>query len=270
MDKHDLTEQLLASLANTVLSPDSFTFVIIDNGSDKPYKYTDYQGKYPFDVIVVRNPKNIGYYQPILQVEEMATDADIVGLIHNDVIIYEQGWDSRVTQSFATSPFVGMIGFVGSDQVDAIGGRGGGTMCFYRGEKGQSQAAGLRIHDLRPAIILDSVVMLMRAYVVPLLGVTTETPLCHFVDKVWPMRLFVAGHKTAVLGVEMDHIGGMTSTDDAFNVSAKEWATKHGQAEAEDPGMAVYLDAERRFLSEFRDERRMIPSRMYGWELING
>lgn len=267
LDGMDLTHQLMRSLADTVVSPVDFTFVIIDNGSEVPYRADDYRW-YPFRVRVIRNDSNTGYYAPLLQAAALATDGDIVGLIHNDVIIYEKGWDQRVIQSFVARPDLGMIGFVGSDEVDSAGGRGGGTMCFFRGEKGQTQDAGKRVTDLVPAAILDSVVMLVRKPVIPALKIDENISICHFYDKIWPLRLYEAGWKTGVLGVEMDHMGGMTAVvNPRYHESAREWCRKHGLSD-DDPGTAIYLDAENRFLGEYR-AKRMIPNRMDGWNLVH-
>lgn len=267
MDQHDLTNDFLESLADTVAVPEMVTVVIIDNDSERPYPH------YPlyhwgFEVHSVRNDENRGYYYPILQARKFATPGDIVGLMHNDVLIYEKGWDQRVTQAFVQHSDLGMIGFVGSDELDDRGGRGGGTMCFFRGEKGQDQSCGKRVTDLHPANVLDSVVMLIREPAIDALKVDENIQLCHFGDRVWPLRLYEAGWKTAVLGVEMDHRGGMTAVaNPRYHESARKWCEEHGVDPGNDPSLAVYLDAESKFLTEYR-AKGYIPSRMQGWNLV--
>lgn len=270
MDGHDLTVALIDSIADTIDNPNDFRFVIVDNNSENPYNPDLYglgRGD-PFPVDVVRNNENRGYYWPLLQAAEFATDGDIVGLIHNDVLLYEKGWDRRVIQSFVDNSNLGMIGFVGSDEVDDRGGRGGGTMCHFRGSNGQPQSTGKKVTDLHPAILLDSVVMLVRKPAIKSLGIDDSIPICHFVDKIWPMRLYEAGWNTAVLGVEMDHLGGMTAVANTrYHDSAKKWLDERGMDDQGNPGLAIYLDAENRFLSEYR-AKGFIPSRMRGWQLV--
>lgn len=267
MDGHELTQQFADSLATTVAEPASFRLVIIDNDSSEPYTLSEFS-HLPFAVELVRHEENIGYYRPLAELN--ATSADLVGLAHNDIIFYEVGWDTRVRDAFVTKSDLGMIGVCGSDELDAAGGRGGGTMVNFRGEKGQlTEHTGRRTTELEPAVILDSVVMVTRQSLVAYLKIDENTPICHFIDKVWPLRLYEVGYKTAVLGIEVDHMGGQTAVvNTRFTDSCRDWCVAHNvPMPNDDASLGVYLDSESRFLNEYR-AKGMIPSRMRGWDLV--
>lgn len=269
IDGHDLTREALARLGQTAAFPQNIHVYIIDNNSARPYRRSDIP-KVPFPVTILRNDFNVGYYYPIVQLSEKATAADQIGLMHNDVFVYGEAWDYRLTETFVFHSQIGLVGFCGSDEVDERGGRGGGTMCNFRGERGPSaEATGKRVGGLHPAILLDSLFMVMRAVCVPLLEVDERIVPCHFYDKIWPMRLYVKGWHTAVAGVEIDHMGGQTAVGmlQRFSQDCREWCGRVGMDAGEDPALTVYLEAERRFLSEFREQRGLIPGRLVEWRL---
>lgn len=267
IDQYQLTCDFLRSLVNTVVAPDDFEVIIIDNASDEPYP--EFTG-YPFPVRLIRNEKNRGYYWPILQVKERCNNSsDLIGLSHNDLVVYEQGWDERLKAEFKLEPALGMVGFCGSSEADAKGGRGQGTMCCFRGERGQRQPAGKQIKDFQPAVLLDSLFMAMRPSVVDILDIDERTPLAHFNDKIWPLRAMENGWRVAVLGIEIDHIGGMTEDQvQRYRDDAARWCIDNGIDPAGDGPKALYNEAERRWLSEYRDQKHLIPSRMSGWDLV--
>ena len=263
LNGHETTKQAVAHLVETVIDPTSFALVIIDNGSTPAYERSDFPEGFPIEVW--RNDVNQGFYAPLKDLVDVSngTEPMIYALMHNDCFIYERGWDRRVRESFINDRSLGIVGFCGSDEVDAAGGRGGGTMCFFRGDKGQSQAAGLKITNLRPAAILDSLFMAFRKEVAELL-VSQEAPTpAHFYDKIWPMRAIEAGYHVGVQGVEVDHMGGITLvaetqyTDDMYR-----WCNENGIDHKGNPNLAVYLEAEHRFLSEYREQKKLIPGRV--------
>jgi len=261
IDQQGLTQQCIRSLTQTVSDPTHFTVVIIDNNSDTPYKEDSYKDL-PFQVFVLKNKKNKGYYYPLLDLYNRFPE-EFVGLVHNDIIFYEKGWDVRLTRHFQGDPKLGLVGLCGSNQVDRLGGRGAGTMCFFRGEKGQPQSAGKKITDLQPACILDSLFMMFRRIVIPSLKIDEKIAPCHFYDKIWSLRTIEAGYRVGGLGSEVDHIGGMTACGiEKFKKDSEDWLNEMGikyDKEKIDPRTAVYDEAERRFLTEYRQQKLMIP-----------
>lgn len=262
VDGQKHTDRFIRSLAKTMRGRLPGLF-IIDNASGDPYEEDpDEQSSSvwstPFfqrpTFVIIRLEVNRGFYWPLKTIFDNRTFEyeELVGLFHNDLIVYEKGWDLRVEEAFAADPKLALIGFCGSREVDENGGRGSGTMCHFRGEVGQSQAAGERITDLRPSLVLDSMAMIFRRECIPLLGIDDDITLCHFYDKIWPMRLIAQGWHVATLGVEIDHLGGITSANEyRFGADCWRWWAERGKRYA-DPDMEMYLEAERRFLAEFK------------------
>src|SRR5690554_4962496 len=95
--------------------------IVIDNGSEEPFVAPDL---YPsIRVRVVRNPNNTGVWPTFRQGLE-STDAEIIAFIHNDLYIYEEGWDKRLIDAFKQDAQLALVGFIGSNEQDRDGGRG--------------------------------------------------------------------------------------------------------------------------------------------------
>src|SRR5574343_633407 len=235
VNQHQLTKDCLHALSNaTTVFPNEVTVVLIDNGSREPYSLKEF-----------------------------------IGLMHNDVLMYEPGWEGRIVDEFRKDQHLGLIGLVGSNEVDSNGGRGGGTMCNFNGTRGQSQAAGLKITTLRPAVCLDSLFMMFRRNVIPLMNIDEHIAPCHFYDKLWTLRTVENNWRVGCLGLEIDHMGGMTAIGDTqYWDDAVTWCKEQkiplvkNQAGDDDGGLTVYLEAEKRFLGEYRDQKKRIPCRI--------
>jgi hypothetical protein len=120
--------------------------------------------------------------------------------------------------------------------------------------------------------------MLWRYPVVDFLCIDNHTTLCHFEDKLMPLRAIAAGWRVAVLGLEVDHMGGQTAVLEGirFEQDAASWCRQEGISFWDgSPGndipnssqrgvsasLALYLEAERRFLTYGRS-MGFIPSRI--------
>lgn len=276
VDGHHLTKTLLESLAATVTG-NNFRVVIVDNNSVHKYQADKIapKGKYPFPVHLIHNRKNTGYYVPLKKVLEKNPKQELIGLIHNDMVIYEHGWNERMEAAFAADTQLGLVGLCGSNELDERGGRGGGTMCFFRGGpvqvgdrtiNGQAQAAGLRITDVQPSCVLDSLFMMFRREVVPKLVHSEEEwlgiTLAHFYDRIWPCRVIEAGYRVATMGVECDHLGGMTTTaNERYRDDCIKWLEARN-IPYDNPETEMYLVAERAFLSEYREGKKFLPCKV--------
>jgi hypothetical protein len=272
VDNHHLTKQLLDSIEATISHPWNICVVLFDNGSDKPYQDAEWTG-WKFKVKLVSSTRNRGYYRVITDLAGLATQADIVALCHNDLIFYEKGWDVRLQDAFSAQANngVGMIGFCGSNEIDDRGGRGGGTMCNFRGLQGAlTEHTGRRETGLAPAITFDSLFLSLRRSLVPMLKVDDSIQLNHFGDRIWPLRLIERGVRCAVLGVEIDHMSGQTLVGvGRIEEDSRRWCEEHGVhvPAGQQAGTAVYLYAEHLYLSEYRDLKHFLPARMDGWNI---
>lgn len=270
VEGHELTKVAIEhATKNAVLA--STKIVVIDNGSEKPYKCCQKINGRKIDVI--RNKKNLGYYRPLLQLFEQYPDEEFIGLMHNDLMLYEQGWDRRMQDAFMADPMLGLIGLCGSREVDERGGRGGYTVCNFMGRevqvgeqiwKGQEPGHGLRIDGIQPSLVLDSLFMMFRRQVVPHLEHKKEDwkdiTLAHFYDRIWPIRTIEAGYHVITMGSDCDHIGGLTTTgNERYRQDCIDWLEERG-IPYENPETEMYLVAERRYLSEYRDEKKFLPA----------
>lgn len=276
VNQHELTRECVGYLNETVEDKKDFMVLLIDNGSDVPYTLSEFEGL-DIPITIINNTENLSGYYVILQAEKFLKDnyainsQNLIGFMHNDVFVYERGWDIRVKSEFQKDLRLALVGFCGSDEVCDRGGRGGGTMCYFDGRKGQKQAnTGKRVTDLKPALILDSLTMIFRANVIPFLKVDETICPAHFYDKIWSMRLADMGFHVGVMGIQIDHLGGMTSVLEAkYYEAAAKWCDKFGigydKTQPATAGQAVYLEAERRMFEEFAP-RGLIPSRVdNGW-----
>lgn len=276
VEGHELSKVALDHLTkNAVMA--STKPVIIDNGSETPYNCDP-----PFEICkeingykigLITNKENIGYYQPLKQLFDQYPDEEFIGLMHNDLMLYEPGWDRRMLQAFEEDPQLGLIGLCGSREVDERGGRGGHTVCNFMGRevqvgaqtwKGQDPSAGKRIEGIEPAIVLDSLFMLFRRDVIPHLVREDEKwediTLAHFYDRIWPIRTIEAGYHVITMGSDNDHIGGMTTTgNERYRNDCIKFLDDRG-IPYDNPETEMYLVAERRYLGEYRDQKRWLPA----------
>lgn len=260
--------------------------VVIDNGSDPAYdadKYSEF----------IRNEENIGYYRPLKQLFDLYPDEEYLGLMHNDLMLYTEGWDQRMEEAFQQDPQLGLIGLCGSKEVDERGGRGGYTVCNFMGHdvavgdeiwKGQDPSAGRRIDGIEPALVLDSLFMMFRRPVIKKLAPPHDSweniTLAHFYDRIWPIRTVEHGWHVVTMGIDCDHIGGLTTTaNERYRDDCIKWLDDRNIPWREDnsgiiaaerldprnipcgnPETQMYLVAESRYLSEYKDDKNFLPA----------
>ena len=271
VEGHELTKVAVEHLAKNAVLGETRP-VIIDNGSLLSYeefmridpdcgchKIGDHK------VGLIRNEENIGYYQPLKQLYDAYPDEEYIGLMHNDLMLYEPGWDRRMAMAFNDDP---QLEVKVGDQT----------------WKGQDPSAGRRINGIEPAIVLDSLFMLFRRDVIPHLVRESEKwediTLAHFYDRIWPIRTIEAGYHVVTMGSDNDHIGGMTTTGneryrndcikflDERGIAWREDESGIIAAEREDPRnkpcgnpeTQMYLIAEDRYLQEYRDQKHWLPA----------
>lgn len=255
-------------------------FIIIDNGSTEPLEEV-------LGASVVRNEESIGVYPTFKQGMEHAT-GDIVAFFHSDVIIHETNWNLRVIEEFMKNPRLGCIGFVGSDEIDWHGGRGGGTASNFQGlsvsEKNTipkeqlmnpgyvvptlkmwtgspAHAHGRTITDLMNAAVVDGCVMILRREAWNQIGYREGFPIHHFYDRLICTQMLEANWQVAVLGIAFDHISGQTVGHEvAYDIAVKKYCDEQGiPFDGIGWDSTIYREAEKRWLREYRDEKHFIP-----------
>lgn len=251
---HDMTARAINNNTEKVKDLKDFKLVVIDNGSKKSYELNNM----PPYLDIIRNEENTGYYYPLLQLYEKY-DSGLLGLIHNDLVFIENGWDVKVKKAFEENPKLGVIGLFGSQAIDKYGFWKKSISGFDDKEANSYLYMGFRrVHRLTPAVSLDSLCMIFRRECVPLLNIHPDIGLCHFYDKIWCLRLIENDWRVAVLNVKSIHVGGPTSRSDEYIESIGKWQKKrHLNPIKTDLFMQNYGYGA--WISEYKMQKKMIP-----------
>lgn len=270
---------------------DDVEFIVIDNGSDVPFPDSGIP-----KVRVIRNEINTGNY-PLFQQGLKESEGEIIAFLHSDVFVYQRGWDEQVISQFDSRPEMGLIGFIGSTELDNWGGRGMGTVSNMQGkiiphkhDTGNWTGSPAHVHGAVSAgmtvdgSVVDGCVMIFRKSVLEKIEVKNIPPH-HFYDRIMSCQVIEAGYKVGILGIEFDHISGQTAnTQGKWQDTSKNWFIEHlgihtpqewatlredwVKRGRNSPSLgkvpdqwdyAAYLEAEYQFLTEYRDNKRIVP-----------
>jgi len=169
------------------------------------------------EIIPVRGMQVLEAYQlGYIQAEK---HAEVIGFLHDDLVIFEQGWDKRVLKEFE-DPAVGMVGFGG--------GLGHGRPELYRvpyhlpdlarqnfmSNMKQAEVHGERFKGVRDVAVLDGFALFVRTEILRKVGGwPVNTPIGFYMYSEWLCCEARRQHyRIRLVGVECDHIGGRTST----------------------------------------------------------
>lgn len=252
---------------------DDVEFVIIDNGSSEPLSLVDFPG-----AKIIRNEQSTGVYPTFKQGFEN-TSGDIVAFFHSDLIVWEERWNERVVRSFDLYPKLGLLGFIGSNEIDNAGGRGLGTTSNFQGKmiseevkdkdmdglikawRGSAAAVHGKVSDEHSnAAVVDGCAMIIRR---GSFFNRVEFPPHHFYDRLISTQMLEQGFEVGVLGIACDHISGQTvNQESAYQRMAYDWLKErhtifdHSFYEDFDPSKNydsdIYQIAEAMWLREYR------------------
>jgi hypothetical protein len=204
---------------------------------------------------------NVGNYEVFVQIRNI--DTDVVLVIHNDLFIWEEGYDKRILAAFGRDAELGLLGFVGSDTFDIAGGRGQDAWSNFMGWEGCAPAEhhGPRVQEFKAAANLDGCAMAFRQEALrDVCPATDDPPPHHFYDRLFCALMMAGGWHVGFLGIQCDHLNGQTANVfDGYHDLAREWCERNECVRTGNPDQDVYLEAEHRFLEEWRDNRRFIP-----------
>jgi len=235
--------------------------LVIDNGSS--HRVAD-QDWFPDRVASRRVEENFGNYPVFRYVH--GDGFDVIAFLHSDLMLYEQDWDCRVLDEMERHQ-LDLVGVVGSSELGEDGGRGLGTASNFQGRwpgTGDAKVHGKQIAGTMPAAVVDGCGMIFRREMLERISYREDFPPHHFYDRLMSCQVLEAGGRIAVVGLACDHLGGRTSVlEPAYHALAEQWCRAHGIT---DPpwDLGVYLAAERYFLEEYRDRKRLIPVRING------
>ena len=296
LNQHPLFVEALNLLTANLTRSEEIEILIIDNASTEKISNQLETLDIDWDIIgktdklgVITNEINIGVYPTFKQGLDNAR-GEFIAFFHSDMFIYEKGWDNRVIESFEKDSKLGLIGFIGSNQMDNWGGRGVGTMSNFQGrsiKKWKGSKAGIHgkvMRDLRPAANIDGCVMIFRKETLEKIEHIKSFPLHHFYDRLMCCQVIEKGMRIAVLGIQCDHISGQTIChEDKHYKSSEEWCREHlgithpsqwtekNKDWTEDATMpaykkvpenwdqVIYAEAEKQFFDLYRNTHRYFP-----------
>lgn len=274
LGQHELSKLCLSKIIDKQIHDTENEIVIIDNGGDFSVESSDLPDKFA-RFTVLRPPEgNIGVY-PAFKFGMENTTGDVVLFIHSDLIIDELGFDVRLLDAFEKDPKLGLVGFIGSAEIDFNGGRGGyttsnfqGGTYVYKGKVWKGSPArdhGMRSKDLSKAAVVDGCSMALSRNAYNSIEYREDFPPHHFYDRLISMQVIEAGFDVAVLGIACDHISGQTAnTEERYPSMAADWFKKHNISPVNPQSMdqSIYVIAERMFLDEYRESKKMIPRKV--------
>lgn len=258
----DLAEQAIQYLKETY-TPLLNTIYLVDNASERPLEIRNADVLHRFD-------KNLGFNGVIHEMlDHLPTNTEYVAYMHCDLMIREKAWDIRVLDEFEQDPLLAVAGFIGSNQIDFHGGRGLGTASNFLGDNYPpfAQASAAEVHGSRnvhtiPAAVFDPCIMIFR--ISQLRQLTPQKGKYaphHFYERNLCCEVITKGWRMLNIGVSCDHLSGGIADGinkreemfmewlDSENLTYKEGATDR----------AMYDEAERRFLGEYRDQKKLVP-----------
>lgn len=251
-DNFPLTKLAIEHLRRTV-DPELTDIVMVDNGSKEEFERLG-------DVNIFFNT-NIGGNAVFHTVPNFIPKQEYLAFLHCDLMVHEVGWDKRVVDTFDEKEKLGVLGFVGSNQIDRAGGRGLGTMLNYAGEWfpgiGQASPAevhGRRVTDYHAAAVLDHCSMIFRRSTLSELT-PQESAYApeHFYDKIMCCEALEKGWWVGVLGISVDHFsGGIGDGSVSAERLRERWLDYEGiEYKAGQSHDAVYIESQRRFFERF-------------------
>lgn len=249
-------------------------FIILDNGSDIPFRID------PSIATVYRKDAPYGSY-PCFWWGLSAAQGDIIAFIHSDLIITEVGWDKRVLEEFKKNENLGLLGFIGSNEIDIAGGRGLGTTSNFQGktytlkedskvqkiwEGSPASVHGAQNSGYTKAAVIDGCAMVFRKSVLERISQRADFPPHHFYDRLLSCEVREMGYEIGVLGIGCDHISGQTvNQEPKYHELARAWIAEHMPVDLTKPqsyDSLIYKEAERQWLTEYRDQKHLVPYRV--------
>jgi GT2 family glycosyltransferase len=155
---------------------------------------------------------------PAFQLIYLGTSEPIIALIHDDVVIYEKGWDQRVLHQFE-DPTVGLVGFGGA--------LGHGTPNLYQvpyhlpnlarqhfmSNMRSAEQHGTRFAGDRDVAVLDGMALFVRRSVLDAWGgwPVAETIGYFMYAENLCCEVRRQGLRIRLCGVDFEHLGGKSS-----------------------------------------------------------
>jgi O-antigen biosynthesis protein len=218
--------------------------IVIDNGS------TDGSGEFIERIIfphyphhrMIRHDDNTGVIASMNEAVREST-GDVVAILHNDLYVYEHGWDQRVLAEFDADPRLGMVGFLGSEGIAANGGRFNVWSNML-----EAEVHGGRDSGSRAVAVFDGMSLIGRRTMFEQVGgFDTNFTYHHMYDKSISLESRLAGWTNKMIGVFCHHRSGVTANrPDYQNWISQKLGTEPGKGD-----QTSYQQSEAYFLQKY-------------------
>jgi GT2 family glycosyltransferase len=186
-----------------------FELVIVDNGSRPNVRSYFDSLKGTVQIQYIRNEKNLGPIKAINQGIGV-TRYSYAAVIHNDVLIFEKGWDAKIRSYMDNDPRIGIAGLAGRQEIYKTG-------CVNEESlKHNLQNEDLNepmTEDIADVAVVDGQCLIMRQELLDRIKGLDETyGYMHCYDLDVSLASIQAGFRNVIVKVEAMHIGngGMT------------------------------------------------------------
>jgi len=242
---HSVTDECITNL--TTYANGGIEIIVIDNASDPPYKH-EY-------ATVIRNEQNIGFWPSMLQGIHKASNWRIL-CMHNDVFIWEQGYDTHILLAFQSDPLLAAVGLFGGRGLSIDGGRGLPESNMLGKKYGtHGNAHGNLLTGSHPAVIFDSLAIAIDYGM--LMSIDVNLPPHHWTDRLLCLRLLAHGYHLQTLGLAFDHGGSFTAGNGSVHNFAEQWCAENNTPLHPDIGegtnwdYTLYMYGKKLFEQEF-------------------
>lgn len=258
MDAHEVTDRAIDALISNASNYNNIDIIVVDNASEVPYG-THMQYGIPKKITIIRNEQNVAGFEAFLQASKVAK-GDIILWMHNDVLIHEVDYDTRILREFAKDPKLAIAGFFGAPGVSIDGGRMGSMGNMLGKEWGTPQHMhGMILEDVYPAVVFDALAMIINRPLFNELFSTldievTDIPTHHWNDRILPLLFVLNGYHALTIGVGFDHKGGVSSLGAKYRELAERWSKNHNIPFERDWDYTFYHYGEKMFRALGGDE----------------
>ncbi len=239
------TKQVWGCIKQNISDKENTELLVIDNGSTDGTKEWLERFIFPYfpDHRLIRNEENLGVIPALNQVWKNAK-GEVVACVHNDLLIYEPGWDKRVLDLFERRPRCGLCGFFGAKGMGADGGRINCHCNFLEAELHAERDTG----ETR-VLMFDGISLIWRKQMMDEVGGFDEGYVYHHrYDLDISLTSHYAGWENWFLGVAVHHLNGVTANRPDYQA----WAEKKMGTTGFKGDLAIYTKNNARFLEKWR------------------
>jgi len=228
LNQEENTKRFYSSFRDTADNWDNIERIIVDNGSNPPLTLHE---TLDAGIKMIRNEKNMGVPVGMDQVYRNST-ADYIAIPHNDVTMYEKGWDTKIIQIIEEANKIQEVGVAG-----VFGAKRMGSNDLYkipyqntqlmRGHMVSSMPRAGKGHGQRPikdnglwekVAVLDGLVLIFsRKFLDANGGIDCNSiPIFFNYDQHPCLQAINLGYQNIVMNIDVDHVSGMTNNNEKW------------------------------------------------------